>query len=148
MLFLGLTIPHSQEIFLPTSLAITTIIINHTDINCVDVTMHLKIAIGLGHSYKLTKILLKLTSIFLIDKIEGSKVYNFIRLKTACINLSYQEELYSVKPKAACHVTRHSKFIISKMPKILYLHSSQKFVLLYEKLSIPSRNLFSKYGQM
>jgi len=36
-----------------------------------------QVASGFGHLYKLTKILLKLTNIFLIDKISGSKVYRF-----------------------------------------------------------------------
>jgi len=51
--------------------------VNHTDIDCVDITMYSKVANGLGHSYKLTKILPKLTNIFLIDKIAGLKVYRF-----------------------------------------------------------------------
>jgi len=76
-------------------------------IDCVDVTMYLKVASGLGHLYKVTKILSKLTNIFLIDKIARSKIYRFY---------SFAESLSS----------DHDH--ISKNEKILYLCSSQKFV--------------------
>jgi len=67
--------------------------------------MYLKVASGLGRSCKLTKILSKLTNIFLINKIAGTKIYQFY---------SFTESLLS----------NH----ISKNEKILCLHSSQKFV--------------------
>jgi len=60
------------KVFLPTPLAITAIIVNHTNI---DFTMYSKVASGHGQSYKLTKILPKLSNIFLIDKIAGLKIY-------------------------------------------------------------------------
>jgi len=106
--FLVFVLPHPLEIFLLTSLAITTIVVTYTDI---DVTMCSKFVSGLGHSYKLT-------NIFLINKIAGSKIYRFY---------SFAENLSSDH--------------ISKNAKIFYSHSSQMF-----ESSIPLLNLFSKYG--
>jgi len=76
-LSLSITVlPHPLEIFLLTKFVKTPSSALRTLIALILLCIQkLLVPSGLGHSYKLTKILLKLPNIFFIDKIAGSKVY-------------------------------------------------------------------------
>jgi len=119
MLFLGLFIALLPGNFSADALGNNYYHHHYTDISCVGVTMYSKVASGLRHSYKFIKIVLKLMNIFLLDKIEGSKVYQFC---------SFEESLY--------------QFIISKNAENFIFAFFTKICIVTKMLSIPPGTYF------